>query len=271
MTDPITQEAPATQEANTATTPTQTEETAKLSGSVADNWREIHGKDNATKPFVDSSKTYEEYVEKLAAGYGNLSGKLGQKEEKSDKKTDEKEATQSIAPETVEGYELGEGKEWFGDVAHKAGLSKEQVDAIDEEYANHVNSIVEQQNKEFDDTLKSEWGDNYESNIESAKSFLADNLGDEDIQKLSGVDNNSLLILSKVALSLQGKYHTNSSVPSGDGVGSGSSVEALEAQLNELTSSEVYRKPGMHNHDQHQKAVKDAVALQQKINKTRGK
>lgn len=262
MIDPTAQEAPTT-EAPAEPTQTQTEETTKPSGSIEDNWREIHGKDSTLKPFVDSSKTYEEYVGKLANGYTNQSKMMGKKEV--NESGEEKETTQATVPETAGDYELGEGAEWFGDVALENGLTQEQVSGVEKAFNSRIEGIVEQQNKEFDDTLKAEWGDEYESNIESAKSFLADNLGDEDIQKLSGVDNNGLLILSKVALSLQGKYHTNSSVPSGDGVGS--SVEALEAQLNELTSSDIYRNPGMHNHAQHQKAVKDAVAIQQKINK----
>jgi len=272
MTEPIIQqEAPPTAENNTEPTQTQAEETKDNSQGKStdsgennsDDWKKKYENYSSLKPFLESSKTPEEFNEKLAGGYDNLSGKLGKKDK--DEKLDEKRVPPAI--ETIEGYELGEGEEWFGDVALGQNLTKEQVDAVKEGYTNHVNSIVEQQNKEFDDTLKAEWGDDYEKNIESAKSFLADNLGDEDIKILNGLDNSALLVLAKVALPIQKKYYTNSSVPASGSGGGEITLEGINARIAEIRSSDAFYSPTMSQMAEHEKLIKEEIELRKQANK----
>lgn len=252
----VTQEQPTSEEQSL--TQTQTEDKQN-----PNDWKTIYGKDTALKPFVDSSESYDEFVKKAAEGYSNLSAKLGQPKEEPEA------STQVDLPKEIGEYELPEDAAWFGEIALEQGLTKEQVKGIEAKFNEHINAVVETQNKEFENTLKKEWSEDYEGNFNKAKAFLKDHLSDDDVKRLNGLDNNSLLVLSKVALSLHNNYYDNNNVPSGDGIGN-TSLDSLKARLDAIFNDPDYRQQTMANYKKHNELIQEALSVQTKINQMKG-
>lgn len=97
-------------------------------------------------------------------------------------------------PEGVDEERLSEGMSDFRARMHKVGARPEQVQAVVDWYFDTVNTAIEQQDKaveesfeEAEATLRKEWSDDYDANLEHAKRAVKQ-FGDEDFQALVDED-----------------------------------------------------------------------------------
>lgn len=112
-------------------------------------------------------------------------------------------------PEQPSEYELAEGvdteedEEWFRQIAHKAKLTKGQARDLYNEYAARIKETTEAQAKaradaaaKAEETLKNEWGEQYESRLGKAQGLVKQLAGEEFISYLneSGLGNDVRLI-----------------------------------------------------------------------------
>jgi len=105
-------------------------------------------------------------------------------------------------PQTHQGYFKEDNLNEFRNVAHNIGLNNQQVDAllnyqiktIDNEVSNEP-AKFQNEKRETTETLKKEWGLDYDRNIRSAERAL-DVYGDDDIKELmkTGAGNNPAVI-----------------------------------------------------------------------------
>lgn len=143
-------------------------------------------------------------------------------------------------PEKPDGYGLTEGfgktaAEWF----HEAGLTPKQAQALATKWNGYAESAKAQQEAELAKaweaeaaTLKSEWGDKYDAQIETAKRAAA-RLGVDEatLDKLqSGMGQAGLMkFMAQV-----GALFAEDAAPQGSSVNAGRTPEAAQAQIKAL-------------------------------------
>jgi len=265
---------PTIQQAGQTSIPTQNEgDNQPSSNDSPDSWKEPYLRNETLKPFAESSETYDEFVKKTAEGYENLSKKQGNiKEELKKELEDENKTTDPSKeiPENIEGYELGEGSEWFAEAAKDMGMSKDMAKSLQTKYNEQIESLIKEQDAQLESDLKKEWGDNFDANLTKVKAFFANNLNPEDAKYLNQLDNNVQMMLAKVSMNLMEKYQDNQNVPQSSSQVSGVNLESLEREYKEILVSDDYRKPTAFNKTAHERARTRLIEVSKQIREIKG-
>lgn len=123
-------------------------------------------------------------------------------------------------PESADGYEFPE-IEGFGDndyeaaraLAHVAGLNKDQANKLLEAYSENLQKENAQlyDKDSMVETLKSEFGKNYQERVESISKNIKNFGTEEDLSRLMDLPNNHLLSVMKIVDSITRSYGVESS------------------------------------------------------------
>lgn len=157
-------------------------------------------------------------------------------------------------PKDASGYDIQAPKEYqpelvdgFKQVAHKAGLLPNQVKAVFEYYnqlqgkaAEQMAAFETQAREEATRTLKSEWGPNFEANLERAKKYVMTFADDADKAALTsrlGDDPALLRVLANASSVMR------DDVLIGTGSEHNAGAGGIEAELNEIMKNPIYFDP----------------------------
>lgn len=161
-------------------------------------------------------------------------------------------------PEGIE-YDKGMETLFLNEVAYKAGLSNRQAQSIIDWWNTTVIALTEEDKKEregAENTLKQEWGRNFDGNIGLAKQAALKFGGQEYADSFDGLDNTTKRVLSQI-----GKLTGNDRLVQGQSVGSTTKDEA-QAKIDEVMGNKDHP---YHKRDRpgHERAVQEMAKFYQ--------
>ena len=185
---------------------------ANENGEFSENWYEQLGEDYKDNASLKNFTT----VEGLAKSYLNTKSMVGKKQTPGEFASDEDRAEffKSLGkPDTSDGYEFSKPENvpedmpyseerdiWFGNIAHKYNLTKEQAQGMRNEWnemqIESHNNASKEVDAEYDastNALKEEWGNAYEDKVNLANKAVSTYSAAETLQRL-GLDNNPDLV-----------------------------------------------------------------------------
>ncbi len=136
-------------------------------------------------------------------------------------------------------------------IFHKAGLSQKQVSIIQPEVEKLSEAILidhqskaAEQDKVFDDLVNKTFGTNKDQILADSSALLKELAPEGFKEKLAGLDNETLVILSGVLNNVRSKY-INEDDPTGGGGGGGhgETVDDLRQMARTIMQSDEYRNP----------------------------
>lgn len=174
-------------------------------------------------------------------------------------------------PDTADGYKFQDEvdgqkadkqlRQSFAKVAHEAGLSPSQVEALDKWTYQYQKVAQEATNKAFGEAATKRFGDKAQTVMEVAKTLIADNIDPSFKDLVPSLDNNSLLIMADVMLTMNKKLGGEDVPGGGDALSTGGKTpEEIRREKLTLMQSEAYRNP---MDPQHQAVNKRVIELNQ--------
>ncbi len=136
----------------------------------------------------------------------------------------------------------------------KAGLNQKQVDVIQPEVEALAIAMQEQkavkdteaaveQDKLFDEAAAKVFGTNRDQILADSKVLLGELAPKGFAEKIAGLDNDTLVILSGVLNNVKSKYINEDSSGGGDGNAGGETLDDLQQQARTAMQSDEYRDP----------------------------
>lgn len=241
----------------------------KIMGTVPEDLRKdksletIKDQTSLVKGYVSAQKLIGSKIsipgEKDEAGWNELYGKLGRPEAP--------EKYQVERPKLAEGMQYDEALEKeFVKAAHKIGLSNKQANALiawQNEMGTKGMEKYGQDMKSAEDTLKKEWGNNYDTKISVAQRVMNE-YADEQTSKFlknSGLDKNSTFL--KFIYEIGNILVEDGGPPKGGGGdGGANTIEAARKKRDALLGDPVFSKRYFNQREPgHQEAVAEIFEL----------
>jgi len=242
---------------------------------IPDNWKDALSEDFRNDKNMEHIKS----VEDMAKSYINAQKHFGKDKIVVPGEYATEEDWNNIynklgRPETADGYEvaLSEGSKLSEDAlgslkakAHELGILPSQLKGLvsfQEEMAisseKSIMESIENKQNEAINTLKTEWGAEYDKRLSAAANMVKE-FGGEELQKYlneTGYGNDPMLVKTfyKIAQGMgEGRFEGDS-----EANGSGYTPDAAQRKILELQSHEAF---GDKNHPMHEQIMKDRSAL----------
>jgi len=222
-------------------------------------------------------------VDKLAKSYVNLVKKMGVPSEQLLRLPEEGQPMDDVynalgRPESADHYNLEnynpEQTEYFRGLAHQLGLNNQQAEVLFDAYAESINGMQQQDAEAFEQfevdnlkSLQSEWGDNFNSNLELARRAFMNFATPEAVEVIeqTGLGNHPeiLKVFSQVGALLQ----EDSILPgSSQAVLGGMNPANAQQTINDRMSDTEFRSAYLDQyHPNHANAVKEMTKLHEYI------
>lgn len=159
-----------------------------------------------------------------------------------------------VAPETPDGYDLGDEAKDRAALYHRAGLTKAQAKALAEAEASAASEAetqrqtrIDQRKSDAAEALRREWGEAFEANMDLAKRAYEHFLPDEerqilDVTGLAAMPGLTRFLASAGRALKEGTMHTGTGAGAGPADKAGFRAERVkvEQQMAELQKSETF-------------------------------